>query len=52
MRLEFATTRNVDDEAPVEIEASNDEVVEVEESYEDMMGDIEDLMNDEDDLDF
>ena len=52
MRLELATTRNVDDEAPVEIEASNDEVVEVEEPYEDMMGDIEDLMNDEDDLDF
>ena len=46
MRLELATTRNV------EVEASNDKVVEVEEDYVDMMGDIEDLMNDENDLDF
>ena len=46
MRLELATTRNV------EVEVSSDEAVEVEESYEDMMGDIEDLMDDEDNLDF
>ena len=46
MRLELATTRNV------EVEVSSEEVVETEETYEDMMGDIEDLMNDEDDLDF
>ena len=65
MRLELATTRNVDDEAPVggpSVPTHNlDKVVdvpeadaffEVEEPYEDMMGDIEDLMNAEDDLDF
>ena len=46
MRLELATTRNV------EVEVTSEEVVETEETYEDMMGDIEDLMNDEDDLDF
>ena len=64
MKLEIATTRNVDDEAPVggTVPTHNlDKVVdlpeadaffEVEEDYEDMMGDIEDLMNDEDNLDF
>ena len=65
MRLELATTRNVDNEAPVggsSVPTHNlDKVVdvpeadaffEVEDDYEDMMGDIEDLMNDEDDLDF
>ena len=65
MKLEIATTRNVDDEAPVggpSVPTHNlDKVVEVpeadaffevEEDYEDMMGDIEDLMNDEDNLDF
>tara|TARA_B100000963_G_C22609801_1_gene664325 strand:+ start:1398 stop:2039 length:642 start_codon:yes stop_codon:yes gene_type:complete len=46
MRLELATTRNV------EVEVSSDEVVEVKESYEDMMGDIDDLMDVEDDLNF
>ena len=52
MRLEVAMTPVVKDEKPVEVEVSSDEVVEVEENYEDMMGDIEDLMDDEDDLDF
>ena len=52
MRLEVATTPVVEDEKPVEVEVSSNEVVEVEEEYEDMMGDIEDLMDDEDDLDF
>ena len=52
MRLEVATTPVVEDEKPVEVEVSSDEVVEVEEDYEDMMGDIEDLMDDEDNLDF
>lgn len=52
MRLELATTPVVEDEKPVEVEVSSDEVVEVEENYEDMMGDIEDLMDDEDVLDF
>ena len=65
MRLEVATTRNVDNEAPVggaSVPTHNlDKIVEVpeadaffevEEPYEDMMGDIEDLMDDEDDLDF
>ena len=52
MRLELATTRDVDNEEPVEIEVSSDEVVEVEDVYEDAMGDIEDLMADEENLDF
>ena len=52
MRLEVATTPVVEDEKPVEVEVSSNEVVEVEEDYEDMMGEIEDLMDDEDDLDF
>ena len=52
MRLEVATTPVVEDEKPVEVEVSSNEVVEVEEDYVDMMGDIEDLMDDEDDLDF
>ena len=52
MRLEVAMTPVVEDEKPVEVEVSSNEVVEVEEDYEDMMGDIEDLMDDEDNLDF
>ena len=52
MRLEVAMTPVVEDEKPVEVEVSSNEVVEVEEDYEDMMGDIEDLMDYEDDLDF
>ena len=62
MKLEFATTRNVDNEAPVggaAVPTHNlDKVVDVPEAnaffevadddYEDVMGDIEDLMNDED----
>jgi len=51
MRLELTTTRNVEKEEAVEIEVVSDDVVEVEESYEDMMGDIEALMEEED-LDF
>ena len=65
MRIELATTRNVDDEAPVggasvpthtldkivEVPEA-DAFFEVEEPYEDMMGDIDDLMDYEDDLDF
>jgi len=52
MRLEVASTPVVEDEKPVEVEVSSNEVVEVEEDYVDMMGDIEDLMDDEDNLDF
>ena len=65
MKLEVATTRNVDDEAPVggSVPTHNlDKVVEVPEAdaffevadddYEDAMGDIEELMDMEDDLDF
>ena len=52
MKLEVATTPVVEDDKPVEVEVSNDEVVEVEENYEDAMGDIEELMDMEDDLDF
>ena len=65
MKLELTTTRDVDNEAPVggaSVPTHNlDKVVdvpeadaffEVEDNYEDMMGDIEDLMNDEDNLDF
>ena len=52
MRLEVASTPVVEDEKPVEVEVSSNEVVEVEEDYEDMIGDIEDLMDDEDNLDF
>ena len=49
MRLELATTRDAEvKEEPVEIEVSNNEVVEVEENYEDAMGDIEELMAMED----
>ena len=52
MRIELATTRDVESEEPVEVKVETNEVVEVEEDYEDMMGDIEDLMSDEDNLDF
>ena len=65
MKLELTTTRDVDNEAPVggaSVPTHNlDKVVdvpeadaffEVENNYEDMMGDIEDLMNDEDNLEF
>ena len=66
MKLEVATTRNVDDEAPVggpSVPTHNlDKIVEVPEAdaffevedddYEDAMGDIEDLMADEENLDF
>ena len=49
MRLELATTRDAEvKEEPVEIEVSNNEVVEVEENYEDALGDIEELMAMED----
>lgn len=58
MRLELAMTRNVDNEAPVggaSVPTHNlDKIVEVPEAdafFEDVMGDIEDLMSDEDDLD-
>jgi hypothetical protein len=51
MKLEVATTPDVEKEEAVEIEVVSDDVVEVEESYEDMMGDIEALMVEED-LDF
>ena len=52
MKLEVATTPVVEEDKPVEVEVSSDEVVEVEEDYEDIMGDIDELMNDEDNLDF
>ena len=52
MKLEVAKTPVVEDEEPVEVEVSSDEVVEVEEDYEDAMGDIEELMADEENLDF
>ena len=59
MRIELRTTRDVDNEAPVggtAVPTHNlDKVVEVPEAdayFEDVMGDIEDLMNDEDNLDF
>ena len=52
MKLEVATTPVVEDEKPVQVEVSTDEVVEVEENYEDAMGDIEELMADEENLDF
>lgn len=51
MKLEVATSPDVEKEEVVEIEVVSDDVVEVEESYEDMMGDIEALMAEED-LDF
>lgn len=53
MKLEEeATTPVVEDEASVAIEVASEEVVEVDEPYEDMMGDIDELMDMEDDLDF
>ena len=54
MKLEVAKTPVVEDEEPVEVEVevSSDEVVEVEEDYEDAMGDIEELMADEENFDF
>ena len=52
MKLEVAMTPVVEEDHPVEVEVSSDEVVDVEEDYEDMMGDIDDLMDYEDDLDF
>ena len=47
MKLEVATSPDVKEEEAVEIEVKSDEVVEVEENYEDMMGDIEALMAEE-----
>ena len=47
MKLEVATSPNGKEVEAVEIVIENDEVVEVEENYEDMMGDIEALMAEE-----
>ena len=52
MKLELATTRDAKVEVPVEVEVLSDEVVEVEDDYEDAMGDIEELMADEENFDF
>ena len=52
MKLELATSRDAKVEVPVEVEVLSDEVVEVEDDYEDAMGDIEELMADEENFDF
>lgn len=44
MKLEVATSPVVEEEEVVEIDVKSDDVIEVEENYEDMMGDIEALM--------
>ena len=52
MKLEVATTRDAEVEEPVEVNVETNEVVEVEDDYEDAMGDIEELMADEENFDF